>query len=181
LTWGQVLSPTPFSFRMNPSYRQVYTACREGDLEALQRVFPDDPTQWRSPRGDSLLHMAVRTPHLPVLDWLLTFPIDVNHPIIYGLTPLNRACCYGQEALARRLLDHGAHVHATDSEGWTALHYACSNEWVNGVTLLLEYGADPEARDCQGRLPEDCLSVSFPHYATLLDLLSAARHGCGLK
>jgi ankyrin repeat protein len=166
---------------MNPPYDQVRTACREGDVEALQRWFPDDPTQWRSPLGESLLHYVVQTPHLPVLDWLLTFPIDVNMPNVYGYTPLMRACCYGQEAMVRRLLDHGAHVHATDSEGWTALHNACSREWVEAVALLLEQGADPEVRNHKGRLPEDLLSVSSPHCATLLNLLDAARLGCGLK
>jgi ankyrin repeat protein len=131
--------------------------------------------------GCSLLHWAVQTPHLPVLDWLLTFPIDVNAPTNYGHTPLMRACVGRQKDMVRRLLDLGAHVHATDSEGWTTLHCACSHGRVEVVALLLEYGADPEARDCRGRLPEDDLYVRDTRYATLLDLLADARRGCGLK
>jgi ankyrin repeat protein len=166
---------------MNPSYDQVYAACREGDVETLQRLFPDDPTQWRDPWGCSLLHVAARSPHLPVLDWLFAFPFDVNQPTVHGYTPLMWACVFGQKAMARRLLDQGAHVQATDRQGRTALHYACSREWVNGVAWLLEQKADPEARDEKERLPEDHWSVDSPHHATLLDLLDAARHGCGLK
>jgi ankyrin repeat protein len=160
---------------------QVYEACEQGDVEALQRLFPDDPTQWRDSWGGSLLHVAVQTPHLPVLDWLLTFPIDVNMPTAHGYTPLMRACVFGQKAMARRLLDQGAHVQATDRQGRTVLHYACFREWVNGVAWLLEQEANPEARDEEGRLPEDECPVDSPHRATLLDLLDAARQGCGLK
>jgi hypothetical protein len=46
---------------MNPSFDQVSAACRGGDVEALQHLFPDDPTQWRSPEGSSLLQWVVQT------------------------------------------------------------------------------------------------------------------------
>jgi uncharacterized protein len=166
---------------MNPSYCQVYTACREGDLEALQQLFPNGPAGWRSSDGGSLLHQVVQTPHLPVLNWLLTFPFDVNGPNIHGHTPLMGACFSHQEAMVRRLLAQGADVHATSLSGRTALHYACMYHWVDGAAWLLEQGADPEARDRQGRLPEDLLSMSSPHHATLRARLDAARQGCGLK
>jgi uncharacterized protein len=159
----------------------VRAARRRGNLEALQRLFPDDPTEWRSPRGDSLLHLVVRTSQVPVLDWLLTFPFDVNRPSIYGHTPLMGACVYRQEAMVRRLLAQGAHVQATDRVGRTALHNACAHSWMGGVVVLLEQGANPDARDQKGRLPEDHLPVSSPRRATLCALLEAARHGCGLK
>jgi ankyrin repeat protein len=167
-------------FCMN-SNNPVYVACRKGDVEALQRMFPDGPTEWRSPGGSSLLHMAAHTPHLPVLDWLLTFPFDVNESTQYGATPLMWACLWRQEAMTRRLLAQGAQVHVADSAGFTSLHYACSEGWIEGATLLLEYGADPEARDERGRLPEDHWPVPNPRRATLRALLDAARQGCGLK
>jgi uncharacterized protein len=160
---------------------QVISACQQGDLMALQRWFPDGPAEWRSSRGSSLLHWVVKTPHVLVLNWLLTFPMDVNESNYYGTTPLMWTCVYRQEAMARRLLAQGAQVHVADSAGRTALHYACSEGWIEGATLLLEYGANPEAQDQQGRLPEDTWPVSSPRRATLCALLDAARHGCGLR
>jgi uncharacterized protein len=165
---------------MNFNYL-LNAACQEGNVAALQLWFPDGPTQWRSPGGSSLLHMAAHTPHLPVLDWLLTFPFDVNESTQYGATPLMWACHGCQPIMARRLLAHGAQVHVADSAGFTSLHYACSEGWIEGATLLLEYGADPEARDERGRLPEDHWPVPNPRRATLRALLDAARQGCGLK
>jgi ankyrin repeat protein len=132
--------------------------------------------------GGSLLHQVVVTSHVPVLNWLRTFPLDVHEPTtVYESTPLMWACVYRQEVMARRLLAQGAHVQATDREGRTALPMACVGLWVDGVAWLLEQGADPDARDRQGRLPEDYLSVLSPHHATLCARLDAARGGCGLK
>jgi hypothetical protein len=175
--------PPPFSsLRMNPPWRQVYTACREEDVEALQRLFPS-PTEWRDELGRSLLRRVISTSHVRLFEWLLTFPFDVNEQPNrgYGNTLLMLACMCRQPAMARRLLDHGADLQATDSEGRTALHIACSRGWVDGVALLLQHGADPDARDDQGNLPEDFLFVSTPGYATLCTLLDEVRPGCGLK
>jgi uncharacterized protein len=155
---------------------QVISACQQGNLETLQRLFPDDPTQWRGAWGYSLLHLVVQTSHLHVLDWLLTFLPNVNEPV-HGYTPLMWACQYHQEAMARRLLVQGADLQMTDLKGRTALHWACAYGWMDGVALLLEQGADPDVRDHRKRLPEDHLSVSSP----LHTLLAEARLGCGLK
>jgi ankyrin repeat protein len=165
---------------MNFNYL-LNAACQEGNVAALQLWFPDGPTQWRSPGGSSLLHMAAHTPHLPVLDWLLTFPFDVNESTQYGATPLMWACHGCQPIMARRLLAHGAALQATDLKGWTALHWACAHEWVDGVTWLLEQGADPDAQNDQEHRPEEVVSGFSPHYAVLCTRLEAARHGCGLK
>jgi ankyrin repeat protein len=162
-------------------YNQVRVACQEGDVNALQRLFSDDPTQWRGTRGDSVLHLVAETSHVPVLDWLLTFPLDVNVHTDYGHTPLMWACHYGQGDVVRWLLDHGADPRAVTPRGYTSLHYACSEHWIQGVALLLEYEADPEARTRDGRLPKDELVKADPSYAPLCVLLDAARQGCGLK
>jgi uncharacterized protein len=161
--------------------RAVYAACQEGDVEALQRWFPDGPTEWRDSTGHSLLHWVVQTPHVSVLDWLQTFSFNVDVRTDGRSTPLMGACCCGQKVMVRWLLAQGADLRATDCLGRTALHYACMYRWVDGAAWLLEQGADPEARDDEDLLPEDHWSVSSPHHATFCDLLDAARHGCGLK
>jgi ankyrin repeat protein len=158
----------------------IYAACQEGDLETLHRLFPHDPTQWRSPQEHSLLHWTLQTPHLPVLNWLLTFSVDVNAPTMNKYTPLMWTCIYQHEGMARRLLDQGAHVQTAGFLGQTALHFACSRKWVDGVILLLQHGADPEVRDARGKLPNELVGT-HPDHAVIDDLLNAAQHGCGLK
>lgn len=58
----------------------------------------------------------------------------------------------GREAVTKLLLQHGADVHRTDSEGRTALHYAVV-AGARAVTALLEAGADPNAAASDGSTP----------------------------
>jgi truncated hemoglobin YjbI/ankyrin repeat protein len=63
-------------------------------------------------------------------------------------------------ALVRALLDHGAR--ATDERvangvRASALHFAVKAGFVKTIEVLLERGADPEARDSKGRTPLDWL------------------------
>ena len=62
------------------------------------------------------------------------------------------------------LLRHGARVtdrrltgQGTDGGRATALHYAAKAGFVKTVALLLEEGADPAAKDDNGRTPHDWL------------------------
>jgi len=77
-------------------------------------------------------------------------------------TSLQIACLTQSIVVVRMLLDKGADVNATDSEGETPLHYAKSLEI---ASLLLQKGALIEARDKQGWTPlhtacfQGCLEV----------------------
>ena len=69
-----------------------------------------------------------------------------------GVTPL-LYCEYPGEASL--LLDLGANVNARDEDGWTALHfYALRFHGLALTRLLLRHGADPNARNENGDLPE---------------------------
>jgi truncated hemoglobin YjbI/ankyrin repeat protein len=70
----------------------------------------------------------------------------------------------------RALLHHGAH--ATDRRtggatgvralNATALHYATKAGFLRTIEVLLDYGADPDARDSHGRTPLDWLEQAAP-------------------
>jgi hemoglobin len=73
----------------------------------------------------------------------------------------------------RALLRHGARAtdrRAGDPEGATgvralnatALHYAARAGFLKTIEVLLEHGADPEARDSHGRTPLDWLAQAAP-------------------
>lgn len=100
------------------------------------------------------------------------------------------ASCTGNQGrkddpdFVRALLEHGAR--ATDRRvgdpgetggvgalNATALHYAAKAGFLQTVTVLLEYGADPDARDSRNRTPLDWLdqAASSVSRAAVRDLL----------
>ena len=56
-------------------------------------------------------------------------------------------------ALAHAFLEKGADIHARDSHGGTALHWAVGAGKIDCVRLLLERGADPNVTDDAGQTP----------------------------
>lgn len=72
-----------------------------------------------------------------------------------GFTPLHFAAFFGHADAVRLILEHGAEVDAF-GRGWmtgTALHSATSRSRTAVTQLLLEAGANPNARQSQGWTP----------------------------
>jgi ankyrin repeat protein len=59
----------------------------------------------------------------------------------------------GKYELVNLLLDHNANWRITTRSGWTVLSRACSHGTPQIVDLLIDHGADLNARDCWGLLP----------------------------
>ncbi len=59
-------------------------------------------------------------------------PMDDGFPSLIGVLAL--------------LLEHGGDVHRRGLNDWTALHFAAAADDADAVTMLLEAGADPDAR-----------------------------------
>ena len=61
------------------------------------------------------------------------------------------AACYGQEAMVRMLLQHGASVNLQDSFGWTALTHAAAHGRTTIVQALLDAKADASLQSASGK------------------------------
>lgn len=51
------------------------------------------------------------------------------------------------------LIESGANCNATDSDGWTPLHYAAERDDEECIAVLLAAGADVSIKDNEGRTP----------------------------
>jgi len=149
-----------FSVAIAGSYEDFFKAI-ELDLDRtvsnlLARGF--DPNSL-SESGQIGLYLALREDSPKVTAVLLAAPdlkVDVANAV--GETPLMMAALRGNYEVSVKLIERGAKVRRS---GWTPLHYAASGPNVKVVALMLQHGADINARAPNLNTP----------------LMQAARHG----
>lgn len=105
----------------------------------------------RDEEGRHGLYLALREQSFEVVPLLVQHPeleVDATSPA--GETLLMMAAIRSQHAAMRTLIGRGA---AINRPGWTPLHYAASGGDVPAVKLLLERGAEIDARAPNGNTP----------------------------
>ncbi len=113
--------------------------------------------------GATPLHLAAFERSTDMVRMLLDAGADIEARNGRGLTPLNEANRGGGSNLAvvKLLLENGADVNTRcDQLGQTPLHRAAQKSGIiederEAIRQLLEYGADPDARDKEGNTPLD--------------------------
>jgi ankyrin repeat protein len=70
------------------------------------------------------------------------------------------------------LLKRGAPVNARQQQGWTALHAAAQNGDTDMVDVLLQYGANPDAENDDGKTPSAVAREKG--HTRIVELLQAA-------
>jgi ankyrin repeat protein len=101
------------------------------------------------------LHQAASQGAIKMMELLLANRADVNAASNSGYMPLHGAVSYGnmdtKKLKVEILLKSGANVNAkTSSDGETPLHKAISRGDIEIVKLLLNYGADVNAKSKYG-------------------------------
>jgi len=111
--------------------------------------------------GLTALTFAAREGDLESAKALLDAGADINETTEYGWTPLLTATNNRHYILGKYLMDRGADVNKANKGNWTPLYIATDNRNIEGgdypvprpdmdhleyIKLLLEHGADPNAR-----------------------------------
>lgn len=104
---------------------------------------------------NKLIKAASQGDSLEKIRYLIdTKGIDVNVRDENGMTPLIYAAFFGHEKVAKELIDCGADVNASGSNGATALMASLqSTKGEKLARLLIDSGADVNACDAQGLTP----------------------------
>lgn len=116
--------------------------------EASQDYINTFVTPFRAYTGESFLSYAIWGKSIDIALCLIDHGADVKLPRRRGRTPLMDAAYRGLYVVVERILKELGdtvidHINLKDKIGQTALSYACSEEYVDIVRLLLQYGADP--------------------------------------
>ena len=123
-----------------------YEMIHRGDIEELKAVF--DNCEITAYAGRSDLNTALHHYGIPVelVRWLVAEGLDVNTLNSYGRTPLNFHAGNSVE-VTKVLLELGGDISRADNYDNTPLHSAASGYRPENVKLLVEQGADLDAKN----------------------------------
>ncbi|XP_061922523.1 ankyrin repeat and SOCS box protein 13-like isoform X1 [Entelurus aequoreus] len=143
-------------------------ACRSGSVECVQlllqygaKVNPSLTSLTASPLHEACIHGKEEIVHLMIVSGAHLEAYDVH----LG-PPLHVACAQGHLKCARLLLLAGAQVNSKKFHQ-TALHHAAGLHMPDLVQLLLDFGADVQATDQQGKKALDFTTPGSPSHACL--------------
>jgi|RhiMetdeSRZDD1v2_1073273.scaffolds.fasta_scaffold01636_17 uncharacterized protein len=157
----------------------VFEAAAAGDAERVRTVLSKDPSlrDAHAPDGWTPLHLASHFRQMSVIDLLLAHGADVNAVSrnADANAPLHAAAAGGADAAVMgRLIEAGARVNHRQSHGFTALHEVAAIGNMEVARLLLDAGAEPDAKNAEGQTPSE-LARAAGHVALAETLEAAAR------
>jgi ankyrin repeat protein len=147
---------------------------RVARLEAVLASTPEAVNSW-SPDGFQPLGLAAFFGHPAAVDLLLARGGEINTVAqhSFGVTALHAALASPTPEVARVLVAAGADVNIPQRSGATPLHETAHNGSLELTTFLLEHGANPAARDTEGRTPADIARAQ--DHPDVAELIEASR------
>ncbi|XP_058492823.1 poly [ADP-ribose] polymerase tankyrase-1-like isoform X3 [Solea solea] len=176
-------SPTDGSSGIGGAFRELFEACRNGDVSRVKRLVDSVNVNAKDMAGrkSTPLHFAAGFGRKDVVEHLLQTGANVHARDDGGLIPLHNACSFGHAEVVSLLLCHGADPNARDNWNYTPLHEAAIKGKIDVCIVLLQHGADPNIRNTDGK---SALDLADPSAKAVLtgeykkdELLEAARSG----
>lgn len=104
--------------------------------------------------GETPLHQAADNSQYIIAELLLNYNADPNKQQNDGDTPLHHAAFRGDTRMIEILLRHGADPNVPNTLfARTPVHFACDCGYEEAVLLMMQYKADMQAYDTQGKTP----------------------------
>ncbi|XP_060719936.1 poly [ADP-ribose] polymerase tankyrase-2-like isoform X1 [Tachysurus vachellii] len=163
--------------------RQLFEACRRGDLERVKKLLTAENVNSRDTAGrkSTPLHFSSGFGRRDVVSYLLQHGANVHARDDGGLVSLHNACSFGHAEVVDLLLQHGADPNSRDNWNYTPLHEAAIKGKIDVCIVLLQHGAEPSVRNTDGRTALDLAETSAKAVLTgeyrKDELLESARSG----
>jgi ankyrin repeat protein len=131
----------------------AFEAAAAGDVTRVESESAKDPSYVKRVHeiGWTPLHFAAFGGQPGVVEALVARGAEIDAPAKnkFGNTALQVGCLTRQPEVTRVLIAHHADVNFKQNEGVTALHEAALSGDIDTVRMLLDAGADPNARTGQ--------------------------------
>ncbi|XP_067896206.1 ankyrin repeat and SOCS box protein 9-like isoform X2 [Heterodontus francisci] len=153
----------------------LYNACYSGSEACVNLLLQHGA----KPQGEcelaSPIHEAAKRGHTKCMTILLNHGVPIDHSVSHLGTVLYVACEYHQMDCVRNLLSSGGNINMGKNLE-SPLHVAAKNSDIQLVNLLLEHGADTDAKNGEGKRP---VELALPNSS--LEKLLLEWEGTGTK
>ncbi|XP_053436092.1 ankyrin repeat and SOCS box protein 9 isoform X1 [Nycticebus coucang] len=139
----------------------LFNACISGSRDCVSVLLQHGANP--HPENDlaSPIHEAAKRGHVECIESLITYGTNIDYNISHLGTPLYVACEKLQIACVRKLLESGANVNqgrGLDSP----LHAVARTLSEDLANMLLDFGADIQAKNAEGKRPVDLVPPDNP-------------------
>uniref|UniRef100_A0A2K6CXJ3 Uncharacterized protein n=1 Tax=Macaca nemestrina TaxID=9545 RepID=A0A2K6CXJ3_MACNE len=109
----------------------------------------------------SPIHKASRRGHVECVDSLIAYGGNIDHNISHLGTPLYLACENQQIACVKKLLESGADMNQGRGQD-SPLHAVARTASEELAFLLMDFGADTQAKNAEGKYPVELVPPESP-------------------
>ncbi|XP_008062797.1 ankyrin repeat and SOCS box protein 9 isoform X1 [Carlito syrichta] len=139
----------------------LFNACVSGSQDCVNLLLQHGASP--NPESDlaSPIHEAAKRGHVECVESLVAHGSNIDHNISHLGTPLYLACENQQIACAKKLLESGANVNqgrGLDSP----LHSVARTSSGELASLLMDFGADTQAKNAEGKRPVELVPPENP-------------------
>lgn len=139
----------------------LFNACVSGSQACVNLLLQHGASPHPESDLASPIHEAAKRGHVECVEALAAHGGNIDHNISHMGTPLYLACEYQQIACAKKLLESGATVN--QGRGLESpLHAAARASSVDLAALLMDFGADAQAKNAEGKRPAELVPPESP-------------------
>jgi ankyrin repeat protein len=161
-------STNRYSNHQQHSNHKHPNSTNSSSLSSSSTTFTEDSDEdeYENVYNQTTLHLAILAKNADVIEKIVRFrPTSGNDLAASSLvpnlnlknskqqTPLSLSLSLGLHSVAQLLIDEGANINSTNSEGLTLLHEAIINRDEQSALFLLNYGSDSNVRTPDNQTP----------------------------